>query len=85
MLAYIYFQNPHLILFDEPTNHLDIQTIKSLITCIDKFNGAIVMVTHDIDLITKTKSNIYEITDNDIIIQTYKEYENKIIEENDLI
>lgn len=43
----IQVRRPHLILFDEPTNHLDIFSIDEFIKAINKFNGGIVIITHD--------------------------------------
>jgi ATP-binding cassette subfamily F protein 3 len=36
----------NLILLDEPTNHLDMEASDALLTAIDNFEGAVVMVTH---------------------------------------
>lgn len=49
--------NPHLLLLDEPTNHLDIESIEALIDGLNNFNGAIVIITHNIKLI-KSLNNI---------------------------
>ncbi len=38
---------PELLILDEPTNHLDAATIEWLEAFIDKYPGAVVMVTHD--------------------------------------
>lgn len=39
--------NPsNLLLLDEPTNHLDIQSCDSMITALDAFPGAVIIVTH---------------------------------------
>lgn len=45
--AELAFQEPHLILFDEPTNHLDMQGIDSLISGLQQFEGAFVIVSHN--------------------------------------
>jgi len=52
--AIIAAQNPHLIILDEPTNHLDIVARKALITAINSYNGAIILVTHDWQLYEST-------------------------------
>jgi ATP-binding cassette subfamily F protein 3 len=37
----------NLLLLDEPTNHLDIESSDALLTAIDNFPGAVIMVTHN--------------------------------------
>ena len=38
---------PHLVMLDEPTNHLDIDSRSALITGINEFPGAVILVSHD--------------------------------------
>lgn len=57
--AMIAYQRPHLIIMDEPTNHLDFETRTSLINAIREFNGAIVLVSHDWDLLENTMSEYW--------------------------
>ncbi|TIB82635.1 P-loop containing nucleoside triphosphate hydrolase protein [Wallemia mellicola] len=49
---------PHLLVLDEPTNHLDFLTIEALIQCIKKFNGAVVIASHDQAFINETCKDI---------------------------
>jgi ATP-binding cassette subfamily F protein 3 len=37
----------NLLLLDEPTNHLDLESSDALLTAIDDFPGAVIMVTHN--------------------------------------
>lgn len=48
---------------DEPTNPLDIESIDALAKCINKFKGGVIMVSHDMRLISQCAEAIY-ICDN---------------------
>ncbi len=55
-LARILVNNPDVILLDEPTNHLDILSIAWLEGYLQKFDGAVVVISHDrlfLDNVTK--------------------------------
>ena len=66
-LASIQMFSPQLILMDEPTNHLDLESINGLIKGINDFNGALVIITHDMYLIKSIKdATIYETKNKDI-------------------
>ncbi|KAI7815050.1 ABC subfamily F member 3 [Rhyzopertha dominica] len=43
--------NPNFLVLDEPTNHLDIETIEALGKAINKYNGGVILVSHDERLI----------------------------------
>ncbi len=65
LLASILIRSPKLLLLDEPTNHLDIQTIDALVTFLNEYNGAVMISTHSIDIITRGDFTIYEICENE--------------------
>lgn len=63
VFAIIAHEKPHLLLLDEPTNPLDMESIDALARCLKKFKGGVVMISHDMRLISQCAEQIY-ICDN---------------------
>jgi ATPase subunit of ABC transporter with duplicated ATPase domains len=60
-LARILLLDPDALLLDEPTNHLDIESILWLEKFLREFTGAIVMTSHDRELLDRLVAKIVEI------------------------
>ena len=60
VLVSLQMQEPQILIMDEPTNHLDIESINGLIEGINNFEGCVVLVSHDMELITQTECVLWE-------------------------
>lgn len=60
-LAQILVKKSNLIILDEPTNHLDINSKEVLQRALIEFNGALVIVSHDIDFLRPITNKVLEI------------------------
>ena len=47
LMAQLLFSQPEILLLDEPTNHLDLYAIAWLASYLVKFNGLLIVVSHD--------------------------------------
>lgn len=59
VFAIVAHEKPHLLLLDEPTNPLDMESIDSLAVCLNKFQGGVIMISHDMRLISQCAEEIY--------------------------
>lgn len=73
VFAYLANQNAHILLLDEPTNHLDMESIDALARAINNFEGGMLLVSHDMRLISQVAKEIW-IVEN----QTIHRYEGEI-------
>ena len=60
-LACMLVRDPNLLLLDEPTNHLDITALQWLEGFLGRFQGAMVIVSHDRTLLDRTVQTILEV------------------------
>lgn len=59
VFALIAYEKPHLLMLDEPTNPLDMESIDALAKCLKKFTGGVIMISHDMRLISQCAQEIY--------------------------
>lgn len=61
-LAKLLLSEPELMLLDEPTNHLDIVSCEWLEDFLQKYSGALIVISHDRYFLDKVTSKTMEIT-----------------------
>ncbi|MBK7435055.1 MAG: ABC-F family ATP-binding cassette domain-containing protein [Chitinophagaceae bacterium] len=76
-LAKTIVSKANFLLLDEPTNHLDIHSVDLLIEALNKYEGSIVLVSHDRYFISRIANKIWEIDHHKIreFKGTYAEWE----------
>lgn len=69
----------NLLLLDEPTNHLDMSSCNALLKALDKFEGAVIMVTHNEMLLHALAKRVIVFQDDRIRIQenSYQDFLDK--------
>ncbi|MEL7417138.1 MAG: ABC-F family ATP-binding cassette domain-containing protein, partial [Cyanobacteria bacterium J06555_3] len=65
-LAAALLNEPDLLMMDEPTNHLDAESVEWLQEYLARFQGAILLITHDRYFLDKVTSRILEIDRADL-------------------
>ena len=65
-LAKLLLQPFNLLVMDEPTNHLDIKSKNVLKQALIKFDGTLILVSHDRDFLQNLTNKVYEFKNKDI-------------------
>jgi len=52
---------PNLLLMDEPTTHLDINTVESLTLALERYEGTLVFISHDVHFIRKLATKVLHV------------------------
>ncbi|KAI4686528.1 uncharacterized protein J4E84_005809 [Alternaria hordeiaustralica] len=78
--ACLALQNPHILVLDEPSNHLDIEAMDALSEALNKFQGGVLMVSHDVTMLQNVCTSLW-VCDNGTIEHfdgTVKDYKRRI-------
>lgn len=71
-------QKPNVLVLDEPTNHLDLESINALNIALQRYQGTVLLVTHDHDLIDEVATRIWHFESDHKITDfkgSYEEYQ----------
>jgi ATP-binding cassette subfamily F protein 3 len=68
MLAKLLLVRPSLLMLDEPTNHLDLPSIQWIEDYLSKYEGAIIIVSHDREFLDRSAKSIVEISSRNLNI-----------------
>jgi ATP-binding cassette subfamily F protein 3 len=69
-LAKLLLANPDLLMLDEPTNHLDLESVVWLERFLRSYEGAVILISHDRDLINSLASKVVELRDRKLYSYT---------------
>jgi ATP-binding cassette subfamily F protein 3 len=73
---------PHMLILDEPTNHLDIDARDALVRALADYQGAVLLITHDPDLVELVADRLWLVADG--TVRAYEgdldDYRNLLVE-----
>ncbi len=71
-LARLLFQAPDLLLLDEPTNFLDVEATAWLMDFLERYQGALLIISHDLDLLDRSINKILRLNEFTHKLEEYK-------------
>src|SRR4051794_1973955 len=75
-------QKPNVLILDEPTNHLDLESINALNIALQRYQGTVLLVTHDHDLIDEVATRVWHFESDHKITDfkgSYEEYQSAAV------
>ncbi|MFN8614718.1 MAG: ABC-F family ATP-binding cassette domain-containing protein [Vampirovibrionales bacterium] len=78
-LAVLLVSGPNTLILDEPTNHMDIPSKNVLLEAFQAFEGTVLCISHDRNLIENLATDIWELVDGQLIAYggDYRHYKAK--------
>ena len=65
-MAAVSFCRPHVLILDEPTNNLDVESVEALAESVEKFEGGVVIVSHDEYFVSRVANQVWVIDNGEI-------------------
>ena len=60
-LAMLMLSGANLLILDEPTNHLDVESIEALEDALDRYEGTVLLVSHDRELLRALTTRVWQL------------------------
>ena len=57
---------PNLLLMDEPTTHLDIHTVESLTLALERYEGTLIFISHDVHFIRQLATKVLHVSAGEV-------------------
>ncbi|HYD53046.1 MAG TPA: ABC-F family ATP-binding cassette domain-containing protein [Gemmatimonadaceae bacterium] len=67
-LAMLMLQRANLLILDEPTNHLDVESIEALEDAMERYDGTILLVSHDRALLRAAATKVWVLHDGHLTV-----------------
>lgn len=76
VFARLALEQPNVLVLDEPTNHLDLESIEALVAELRRFEGTLILVSHDRWFVSQLATRIVEIKPGEVTdyLGSYEEY-----------
>jgi ATP-binding cassette subfamily F protein 3 len=65
-LAMLMVSGANLLILDEPTNHLDVESIEALEDAIEEYEGSVLLVSHDRELLRALTTRVWVLHDQHV-------------------
>ena len=65
-LAMLMLSRANLLILDEPTNHLDVESIEALEDAIEQYDGSVLLVSHDRELLRTLTTRVWVLHDRHV-------------------
>lgn len=62
LLARLMLEKRNLLILDEPTNHMDLEAVEALCTALRKYEGTLLLVSHNRHMVSKVASRVVALT-----------------------
>lgn len=80
IMAKLMLEKHNFLILDEPTNHLDLESVNALSEALEKYQGTLVVVSHDRDLVSDCATRIIALNNDGVVdyLGTFEEYQDAL-------